>query len=71
MVIKGNTKYVQCKLMRKAYPCNQFEVVNHAIGVAITKAITSKSANSLKSNFNMLSTEAPNTLRMPISFVRL
>src|ERR1043165_7219358 len=66
----GTIKYVQCILVRKAYPSNHLPIVIQANGTAITNAITSSTANSLYNNLKILNTDAPNTFLMPISLVR-
>src|SRR5690606_41169673 len=45
-------------------------IINQASGVAIAKAISSKTTKSLDNNITMPETEEPNTLRIPISFTR-
>ena len=70
MATNGNIKNDQCTFTLNAYPSNQLDVINHANGIAITNAINNNSANSLYNIFKIPITDAPNTLRIPISFFR-
>ena len=45
-------------------------MAHHASGDAMTMAISTNLRKSLESNWTMLATLAPSTLRTPISFVR-
>ena len=57
-------------VMRYAKSCNHLFMVNHAIGTAITVATATNFAKLFANKIVTDVTEAPNTLRMPISFVR-
>ena len=56
--------------MRYAKSCSHLSIANHATGNAIKAAIATSFKKSLDNNATILDTEAPSTLRMPISFVR-
>lgn len=61
----------QLKLVRYAKFCSHPCICHHAIGVAIINASMSNLTKSVESKAIICRTEAPNTFRIPISFIRL
>ena len=60
----------QLILIRYAKSFNQLCIMYDATGVAITRDIKTSFTKSFESINTMFDTDAPSTLRMPISFVR-
>ena len=59
-----------CILIRNANPCSQLFMIHQVIGDAITNAMKTSNKNSFDNRNKRLFTDAPSTLRIPISFVR-
>src|SRR5579859_2181354 len=60
----------QLKDVRYAKFCSHAFAAYHAMGMAIIKATTTRLKKSFDSNETSWVTDAPTTLRMPISFLR-
>ena len=60
----------QLKETRYAKACSHLFIKNHEIGIAITHAIKTIFKNEADSKPAIFDTDAPNTFRIPISFIR-
>src|SRR4026208_2542349 len=56
--------------MRYAKSCNQLYMIHQVTGMANANAISTSNKNCFDKMYNTCPTEAPITLRMPISLVR-
>ena len=65
----ANAKTHQLISVWYAKSCNQVFIAYQAMGDAMTMAIRTSLRKSLESRITRLATDAPNTLRTPISFV--
>src|SRR4030095_5622544 len=64
------TNIHQLMLIRYAKSCSQLCIIHQAMGDAMTKAIATSLMKSFESSVTIFDTDAPSTLRTPISFVR-
>lgn len=69
VALPANKKIIIGTVILNAKPSSQLVVKYNAMGIAIIFAMRTNIKNSLFSICMMFNTVAPNTLRMPISFV--
>ena len=60
----------QLNVVLNAKSCSHLFIAHQASGAAITNANSTRLIKSFESNETICDTEAPSTLRTPISFVR-
>src|ERR1051326_2589750 len=70
MTIPLTAKTHQLILVRYAKSSNHLFIAHHAIGAAMTNAINTSCKKSFDRSDTICETDAPNTLRTPISLVR-